>query len=283
MIRFALALLFFNSLSFSATISEKLFIVSDSIQAFDGSKFPYTTFNSSLVFEQSNPLLEVFQDDSLLLWVVNKDDVSHDFEIKGKIGAQTIAPNDSIYLPLKMEESGVFIYRDPSLNDQMVYLGLGGSIIVKDHNHPSFSWNIREHDSLWNVQIKNSGTVNWSNYNPKYFTINGVSNPLTNADAQARITGSIGDTIILYISNCGKSIHSIHFHGYHAVILSSSAHPFHQGREKDTFPIESQETLILRIVPDKSGEYPVHDHNLIAVSGNNIYPNGMFLTMLISP
>jgi len=41
------------------------------------------------------------------------------------------------------------------------------------------------------------------------------------------------------------------------------------------------ELVIVEIVPHQVGEYPVHDHNLVAVSGGNIYPNGMFLTILI--
>ena len=52
---------------------------------------------------------------------------------------------------------------------------------------------------------------------------------------------------------------------------------------KDSFPVYPMETLVLRIIPDKEGEYPVHDHNLVAVTSGNIYPNGMFSTMLISP
>lgn len=251
--------------------------------AFNGVKFPYTTFNLNNSFDQSNPFIELNLDDSLILWVVNKDAIIHEFEIKGVFSPQTIAPNDSILLELKMDEAGGFIYRDPSANLQQVYIGLGGSILVKDHNHNVFKWNIREHDSLWNVIIHNAGTVDWTMYDPEYFTINSVSNPNVNSNSDARITGSVGDTLYLYISNCGRSIHSIHLHGYHAEIIQSSKYPSHVGREKDTFPIESQETLVLRIIPDKPGEYPVHDHNLIAVSGNNIYPNGMFLTMLISP
>ena len=50
---------------------------------------------------------------------------------------------------------------------------------------------------------------------------------------------------------------------------------------KDTFPVYSMETVVLELVPDKVGEYPVHDHNLVAVSGANLYPNGMFLTLFI--
>jgi len=43
------------------------------------------------------------------------------------------------------------------------------------------------------------------------------------------------------------------------------------------------ETLVLRLVPDKEGQYPVHDHNLVAVSGNGLYPNGMFTLIEIQP
>jgi len=50
---------------------------------------------------------------------------------------------------------------------------------------------------------------------------------------------------------------------------------------KDTFPVYSMETVVLELVPNQVGEYPVHDHNLVAVSGASMYPNGMFLTLLI--
>ena len=273
----------FCSWTYSATINEKLYILSDSIEAFNGSKFPYKTFNLTNSFDQSNPFIELNLNDSLILWVVNKDNVVHDFEIKGKTGVQTIAVNDSIQLLLKMDQAGSYIYRDPSMNLEQSYLGLSGTILIKDHNFASFKWNIREHDSTWNVILNNAGSVNWGEYDPEYFTINGVSNPMINSNNDARIVGNVGDTLYLYISNCGRSVHSIHLHGYHAEIMQSSQFPNHVGREKDTFPISPDETLIIRIIPDKAGEYPVHDHNLVAVSGNNIYPNGMFITMLISP
>jgi hypothetical protein len=41
------------------------------------------------------------------------------------------------------------------------------------------------------------------------------------------------------------------------------------------------QALLLEMVPDKPGRYAVHDHNLVAVSGGGIHPNGMFLIMEI--
>ena len=124
-------------------------------------------------------------------------------------------------------------------------------------------------------------TVDWTTYYPDYFTINGNSNPHINADASARVVGNVGDTINIYMVNTGQSLHSIHFHGYHSEILDSSKFPNHIGRSKDTFGIHSMELVVVQMIPHQVGEYPVHDHNLVAVSGGNIYPNGMFLTMLI--
>ena len=131
--------------------------------------------------------------------------------------------------------------------------------------------------------MANSGTVDWTTYSPNHFTINGNSNPQINNDPLARIVGNVGDTLILNLANTGQSIHSMHFHGYHATVLFSSKSVLDVNREKDTFPIYPGETLVLRIVPDKEGEYPVHDHNLVAITANNYYPNGMFSTILIDP
>jgi len=162
------------------------------------------------------------------------------------------------------------------------YLGLSGMIVVKDKIEKSFYWNIKEFDSKWNEQLIKGQSVNWTNYSPNYFTINGRSNPKIDLDPKARITGEVGDTLILYITNTGQSIHSLHLHGYHATILFSSKSPMHQGREKDTHPVFPMESIVLQIVPDKPGIYPVHDHNLVAASANNFYPNGMFTTMKIT-
>jgi hypothetical protein len=42
------------------------------------------------------------------------------------------------------------------------------------------------------------------------------------------------------------------------------------------------ESLVLELVPDKPGMFPVHDHNLMAVTGNRVYNNGMMIMMTIN-
>ena len=275
--------LFSYNISYSASVNKSLYIISDSLLTVDSTKVPYLTFNYIPTYSQSNPIINLMEDDTLNLWVYNTDNVSHSFVIKGVSAVQIISANDSIFLQEIFTTNGSYIYHDPSDFPKNTYLGLAGMIVVKNHNQTSFYWNIKEHNSDWNNQLFNGNTVNWNQYDPKYFTINSVSNPNINNDTLARITGQVGDTLYLYITNTGLSIHSLHFHGYHAGIKYSSKNATHVNREKDTFPIYPMETIVLQIVPDKEGEFPIHDHNLVAVMGNNIYPNGMFTTILITP
>src|SRR5690606_29895686 len=133
------------------------------------------------------------------------------------------------------------------------------------HLHSSFFWNLKEHQITYNNTISAGNSVNWSQYNPDYFTINSMSNPQIDADPNSRIVGNVGDTIYIYMANTGQSIHSIHFHGFHAEIINSSNDSKYVGRMKDTFPLKPMSSLILRLIPDKPGIYPLHNHNLVAV------------------
>jgi hypothetical protein len=155
--------------------------------------------------------------------------------------------------------------------------------VHKGLNRSCFNWSLRSIESeLFDSISMDREEFDQQNYQPDHFLINRNWAPNINKDERARVVGKVGDSIYLNIINLGESIHSLHFHGYHAEIVRSSKFESHTGRIKDTFPIYPGESLTLLIVPDKPGEYPVHDHNLAAVLGNGRYGNGMFTTMLIS-
>ncbi|MDB9882215.1 multicopper oxidase domain-containing protein [Bacteroidia bacterium] len=278
---FCCTLLYFAS--HSANTSRSLFIHGGNLIAVNDSLIPYVSFNEFDSFSQNNPVITLNLGDSLSLWVYNRDTIEHQFAIKNIDKPSISIPRlDSIHIDYFFSQAGNYIYYDPLNYPTNTFLGLAGMIAVKNHNYSSFYWNIKEHDKLWNTRIRAGAKVDWDTYYPKYFTINGKSNPMINEDSQARITGKVGDTLILYIANTGQSIHSIHFHGYHVTVLFSSKYTTHVGRSKDTCPVFPLESLVLQIIPDKPGEYPVHDHNLVAASANNTYPNGMFTTILIT-
>ena len=162
-------------------------------------------------------------------------------------------------------------------------MGLAGMICVNNSTTDrKFYWNIKEHQTAYNNQIATGvSSVNWSAYDPDYYTINALSHPDLENDTTAKVLGNIGDTIHIFMSNTGQSVHSIHFHGFHCRILFSSAGPDQTNRVKDTFSMKSMDAIVLEMIPDKLGEYTVHDHNLVAVSGGGVHPNGMMVVMKI--
>ncbi|TNE55927.1 MAG: hypothetical protein EP338_01720 [Bacteroidetes bacterium] len=268
---------------FAEKLIDTLFLNQGKIEMVDGVQMPYFSFNSTSVFSKENTRLLVDVGDSLELLIVNTDSVDHAFQVKGLTASTSISANDSVWVNVELTETGAFIYYDPSAGEKYRYMGAAGMIVVRNPNQQTsdFYWNMKDHQSVYNVSLSEGQNVDWSQYYPDYFTINGRSNPDINADPAARVAGKVGDTLHIYMVNTGQSIHSIHFHGYHAKIMYSSKFPDHVGRNKDTFPIYGMEVVALELVPHQPGEYPVHDHNLVAVSAGNIYPNGMFLTLLI--
>ena len=271
----------FHSFCFASIINKTLYINSGQSTCFDGNQMSYNAFNSSTVFENKNVQISLTTTDTLHLKVINNDTIIHGFDILWTSGlSNTIASGDSINVVFSSQNTACYIFYDHLNYPNNAYLGLAGMIAVADNSN-SFFWNIKDHLLQWNDSIGSGYNVNWSNYYPDYFTINGQSNPNINADTTARVIGSIGDTILIFMANTGQAEHSIHFHGYHCEILFSSYKPNHTGRSKDTFPVKVMESYVLRLIPHQVGEYPVHDHNLLSITGGGLYPFGMFLTLLI--
>ena len=269
--------------SYSTQLTDTLYINSGLLQTYNGSSINYSCFNDSDVFEKSNKVLSYFVSDTVSLTIINNDQVPHQFTLDGLgISSQLLIPGGQETVLIHSTTLGTFIYHDSENYPNHKIIGLAGMLVFRNEDYSSFYWNLKEIDTVWVNDISQNNIVSTS-YNPKFFLINGNHNPNINEDTLARVTGNVGDTIIIHVANTGNSIHSIHFHGYHLKMTQSSEHPNFEGRIKDTFPINPMEVMTLELVPHQPGEYPVHDHNLIAVTGANIYPNGMFLTMLISP
>lgn len=266
----------------AVTQTQTLYINSGQYLAVDNSTFPRLAFNPTTTFEAANVQIQINNTDTLELTIQNNDSVVHGFDIKGFSGIQTtINPGGTAVVSVTFPMVGCYIYYDHLNAPDYAYLGLSGMIVADAFAGPSFFWNIKDHQKGYNDSLMAGTSVDWNSYYPDYFVINGKSNPDINSDPTARVIGNVGQTIRLYMANTGQAIHSMHFHGYHLEIISSTAHPTDAGRSKDTFPIKSMETLILELIPDKPGEYPVHDHNLVATTGGGMYPSGMFTTLLI--
>lgn len=286
MYRIVLGILFCLPINFlTAQIDTlRLFVRSGDLTLFDGTLIHHRIFTTSDNLERNSSILVVNQNEPVYIRIINTAQENHAFSIDGILDIPSIAPGDSSGMEITFSNEGVFRFYDPT-DVYQSYLGLSGILHVKSvtDTHPYFYWDIREFQKEWNSAINTGLSPDPLSYSPQYFTINGNSSPDIDLDPIAKVTGNVGQEIRLIIVNNGQSIHSMHFHGYHATILGSSKNSSHINRSKDTFPIYPNHSILLSFVPDKPGEYPVHDHNLVAVTGGGIYHAGMFTTLVIAP
>lgn len=278
-------LLFISILTVNAaTIHQTLYINRGEFTTVTQATFPYFAFNSNKLYKSQNEVIQLTTTDVLILKVINNDSVLHGFNIKRYANAnKLINPKDSIIDTLQFTSQGIFIYYDSYLYPKYRYMGEAGMITVFNSvTDKKFYWNLKEHQSTYNTALNENKKVDWSNYTPDYFTINGYSYPTVLNDSLSWVHGNIGDTIHVFIANTGQSAHSIHFHGFHGRAVFSSISS-ETNWVKDTFPIKSMEAIIVELIPDKTGFYSVHDHNLLAITAGGIYQTGMLTLMNFQP
>ena len=285
--RFSILFLFsivcFQSISQIDTI--RFYVTSGSTEMVDGNLLELKAFNTSPLFTVNSPVIVSEVNSTVYIRLINLDNIEHAIEIPGIITIGNVLPGDSAGIETTLSNSGIFRYFDPLNFPYNSYIGLSGILHIKStaDSTPYFYWDLSEHHINWNLSILDGNNPDLSTYDPKYFTVNGNSDMDIDMDPLAKIVGSVGNELKLVIVNNGLSIHSIHFHGYHGTITSSSRNAMHIGWEKDTFPVYPNEHMVISITPDKSGEYPIHDHNLVAVTGGGIYHAGMISTIVVAP
>ena len=264
-------------------IVKEIFINAGELLTVDKISIPFLAYNKSGTFNTSNEVINMTVGDTLLLTITNNDSNPHGFAIKNLPSInKTIEVKSSATIKISSLEEKVLVFYDPLNYPNNRYMGLGGMICFKNTTyHKYYYWNLKEHEVAFSKKIAAKQTVNWQSYYPDYFTINGLSHPDLQIDTTARVVGKVGEIIRIAVANTGQSKHAIHFHGFHLRVIYSSSDQIDVNSSKDSFPLESMQSLILEMIPDKTGIYSVHDHNLVAISGGGVHPNGMFLMMKI--
>jgi FtsP/CotA-like multicopper oxidase with cupredoxin domain len=275
---FPLVILFAVNFATAKDVYRALYINSGSFRAVDTSFFPYSAFNANANFSARNEIFRIGGTDVLHITVHNTDTKKHGFRVKGLAGSfNPINAGDSAAYTLSFPTAGVYIYYDDLNFPENEYMGLAGMICVSNFQHDrQYFWNIKENQKSYNNAIASGNSVDWKKYYPNYFSINSLSYPFLQNDTLAAIKGNVGDTIHIFVANTGISMHSIHFHGFHVKVISSTDSKF-MGWVKDTQLMDSMQGFILELVPDKKGLYPVHDHNLVTMTGGNHNMQGMLL------
>jgi FtsP/CotA-like multicopper oxidase with cupredoxin domain len=269
-------------ITFSVTIFDTLYI----------NKAPYTigsftfqacVFNDSSIFKLENAIIELNEGDNLQLHVINNDTLEHTFTIDGLVdNTNLIMPNGTNDFTINFTNKGVYRFYSDKFYGK--HLGASSIIIYGYQNYPKYYWNMFEQSDTLSQDIANLqvNTIPFT-YQPDIFTINLKVHPDLENDLHAKINQQVGDTIYITVLNSGKMFHTLHFHGYHVEIVEASINTKYNGWTKDSFGILKNEILLLRLVPDQAGTYPVHEHNLINVTTNGVYPGGMLNLINIQP
>ncbi len=263
---------------FASVVKDTLYLNAGQ-RTVDQQVFPMWSINHHPQFDSLDAFLRLQAGDTLLLTCVNQTTQQQEIQIEG-LGSVVVAPGNSGSLTLSPSAG---VYRIAASDSMSRYLGLTSILLVSARPRGHFLWNLRDQQVVVNQSIAAGQGWGAGSYVPDVFTINSLTYPYTTTDSMAMVMGKVGDTLMIHMLNSGMMVHPIHFHGYHVQIMSSNLQNKQIGWMKDTFPIRPGELMTVRLVPHQPGKYPVHNHNLVAVTRGGNYPGGMMAMLHIMP
>ena len=242
--------------------------------------------NASADWSEQNAVIEREAGTASSLVIVNADSTSHQWALLHGVGIGiTIESGDTVSVELPALPMGT--YRVGLIDGEGSGLGAQSMLQVglqSDGDPALFHWNLGD----WETDQMAA----WSNgtepdltaaYVPNYFSINEQTYPTTLEDPNALVSVALGDTCWVAVANHGQMDHVLHFHGFHVEVLTSNLQPARIGWSKDTVPVKKGEGMTVQLVANQTGIYPVHDHNLIAVTNAGFYPGGMLTQIIVDP
>lgn len=248
---------------------------------FFGDQIAWCSFNATDAFAQTTERIEADFGEVINITLTNNDIFVHTIQF-GTFQSVTVDLGETTTIQLIDLPVGIWrYYSDAPFG---AFNGASGMMIIHEPAaNARFYWNLFD----LNIDLANDfSALNATNYPidylPELFYINGNRYPQTLDDPMAMIMGMVGDTISIYIVNSGYMDHVMHFHGFHVEIKHASIQADRIGWVKDTVPVKQGEAMCLQLVANQPGMYPIHDHNLIAVTNAGFYPGGMITHINIS-
>ena len=258
------------------------------IQTVDGKTLYARGFaNDDGTFGIPGPVLSANEGDFITVTLENETHQDHTVAFEGIALGPTVPPGGRGTVTFDAPHAGTYVYHDPTIDPVNRALGMYGALVVTPSANAEEIWAggprvsrqflqiVSELDETWNVLAGQGRAVDPVSYRPNYFFLNGRGFPDSDLDPNAHIRGAVGETILIRWVNAGVVPHSLHTHGYHFKILQESGLPKVGVREKDNVPVYPLRTLDVLITLDQPGQYPIHDHILMANTANGVYPKGI--------
>lgn len=267
----------------SGIVTVDLFVRPGVLHTFVGRDLPALCFTQDSLGPTvlPAPILTLDAGDDLEITLHNQDDQPHGFEVVGLGGGDSLVlPGAAQTFSFAFPESGTWLYRDPVNYPVNQGLGLAGAIEVVDVSagfDNEFLWLLGDHSEEWMTEHDAGQIIDTGQYHPNFFTINGLSGTDTSNDSRAHIVGQVGDTLLIRVVNGGLRLHSLHFHGYHVDVIARDGQLLPSPLEKDTIAIPVGGTAEFVLRPHQPGIFPIHDHVVLSVAANGVYPLGMIV------
>lgn len=245
-------------------------------------------------FRSPGPPLLVTEGEPVELTVTNDLWESHSFSISGTSVNSSISSGQTQVITFTAPPPGTYIYGDFT-NPLNRALGLCGGLISMPSgitNSPwaggptfdrQYLWLLTSLDSTWNRAIQNRLPVDTKIYRPNYFFINGSAYPESMMKMSMpempdleglMIHEMLNSSILIRIANAGLVPHSVHWHGFHVKQIAKDRNRMSGFLIKDNILISPQATTDVILTFDKVGKYMTHDHILMSLTANGVYPNG---------
>lgn len=276
------ALLIFSP-ALAAALSVDVYLRPGELVAVDGVILPTLCFTDAATGPPAlpSPVYRLNQGEDLVVTLHNNDDQPHGFEVLGIGGSDwVVAAGGSDTRTFSFPDAGTFIYRDHVDYPVNAGIGLVGMIEVRDPGlvaDGEFTWFLGDHSQNWMTAADLGDPIDTSVYDPNYFTVNALAGFDTMGDPSAYVEGAVGDRLYIRVANGGLRLHTLHFHGYHVDIVRRNGTTLPAPISKDTIPVPVGETMELLLIPHQDGLFPIHDHVVLSVTANGVYPLGMIV------
>jgi FtsP/CotA-like multicopper oxidase with cupredoxin domain len=246
------------------------------------------------VFRTPGPLIRIIEGETIELTVTNSLREKHNFAIKGTSVNITIQPGQTQTAIFTAPSAGTYMYMD-TLDPAHRALGLCGGLISMSQGAENqilsgkytfdrqYFWLFTSIDSTWNTSAMNGQHIDTSNYRPNYFFINGLAYPegmnkMSTPDMHdiegLMIHEMMGNTVLIRMANASLVPHAPHLHGFHLSQVTTNRTELTAPMIKDSILVPPTSTLDALLTLDKMGMYMCHDHILMSLTANGVYPNG---------
>jgi FtsP/CotA-like multicopper oxidase with cupredoxin domain len=159
-----------------------------------------------------------------------------------------------------VDPPGMYVYHSHFNSTEQVGKGLYGAFFVQPRND---DWG-----SLYDADIEVEHTM-FLGDGPTGFVLNGKEFPATRP-----IVATLGDDVLIHLSNDGAQIHPMHLHGYHFQVVAEDGFVLDPANRymADTLAVAPGQRFDILVDAEHPGVWAYHCHILPHVEG----PHGMY-------